>query len=88
MKMFVCSNCGNAIERLGYPGSFNRHGQNQCGGCGSELREREVTPEEQQMLNAKHSKWSFRTVLGFEAIFWSIVIFFVIIGALAKMSHH
>jgi len=84
MKMFVCPNCNFSTESLAYPRSFKGTAGPCCGACGAMLTEREVTHEERQKLKAAHSGWTWRTVLGFEAILWAIVILIAVLFGSAE----
>jgi predicted RNA-binding Zn-ribbon protein involved in translation (DUF1610 family) len=73
MKMFVCPDCGYALETLRYPNSMNRGGKQLCGSCGASLQEKEVSTGDMEKLKMNHSKWTWRTffnLFSVEVVFW------------------
>jgi hypothetical protein len=83
MRLFVCQCCGNTVEDIGSPESFRINGAPSCGTCGGPMEEGDLSEAERAALQSKHQRWTWRAVLGFEAVFWVLCIL-ALAGSLAR----
>jgi DNA-directed RNA polymerase subunit RPC12/RpoP len=80
VKFYVCSNCGQSVEKLTWRNSFQKGKSQCCKTCGSVYHETELTPEQKQKNDIKHKKAIVSRVFWFEIILGLIVL--IIFGAL------